>query len=103
MATTHVNRWDEIAPYGDDKADRRVVPGRGGDLKRVRVKAGTVAQRHAHGFEQFFMMQEGTGTLTCADGVIALAPGVIIHFEPEAWHSAEFFTDAVLYEVNFAK
>jgi quercetin dioxygenase-like cupin family protein len=72
-------------------------------LKRVVVKAGTVADRHAHDFEQFFMVLEGTGVLTCAEGEIALKPGVVIHFEPDAWHSAVFKTETVLVEVNFAK
>jgi quercetin dioxygenase-like cupin family protein len=103
MTRTSVRTWDEVAPYGDDKADRRVVTGKAGDLKRVCVKAGTVAGRHAHDFEQFFMVAEGVGVLTCAEGEIALKPGVVIHFEPDAWHEATFATDTVLYEVNFAK
>jgi len=98
--TTHF-LWDEVTPVGDGKADRRVIAGSGGDLKRVMVKAGTVAGRHAHDFEQFFLVQEGTGVLTCADGEIALKPGVVVHFEPDAWHSAVFDTDTVLVEVNF--
>jgi quercetin dioxygenase-like cupin family protein len=72
-------------------------------LKRVLVPAGTVAERHAHDFEQFFMVLEGTGVLTCKEGEILLRPGVVIHFEPEAWHSAVFETATVLVEVNFAK
>ncbi len=98
--TTHFH-WDDVAPYGDAKADRRVIPGEGGDLKRVMVQAGTVAERHAHDFEQFFFVAQGTGVLSCADGEIALRPGVVIHFEPNAWHSAVFETDTVLVEVNF--
>ncbi len=101
MATTQFY-WDEIAPYGDDKADRRLIAGRGGDLKRVLVKAGTVAARHAHDFEQFFLVIDGTGVLTCAEGEILLRPGVVIHFEPDAWHRAVFETDTMLVEVNFA-
>ena len=102
MTETSFCTWDDVVPYGDDQADRRVVPGRGGDLKRVCVKAGTIAGRHEHAFEQFFMVQEGTGALTCAAGVIALQPGVVIHFEPHAWHSAVFDSDTILIEVNFA-
>jgi quercetin dioxygenase-like cupin family protein len=98
--TTHFH-WDEIAPYGDEKADRRVIEGRAGDLKRVAVKAGTVAARHEHDFEQFFVVTQGTGTLTTAAGEIPLRPGVVIHFEPNVWHSAVFETDTVLLEVNF--
>ncbi len=100
--TTHFS-WDEVLPYGDEKADRRLIAGAGGDLKRVSVAAGTVAARHEHDFEQFFMVQEGTGELTCAEGTIALQPGVVVHFQPNAWHSAVFFSDTVLLEVNFRK
>ncbi len=103
MGGTSVFAWDEVTAIGDAKADRRVIGGKGGDLKRVAVRAGTVADRHAHDFEQFFMVLEGTGVLTCADGAIELKPGVVIHFEPDAWHSAVFATDTVLVEVNFAK
>jgi quercetin dioxygenase-like cupin family protein len=98
--TTHFH-WDEVATQGDEKADRRVIAGAAGDLKRVRVPAGTVAARHAHEFEQFFMVLEGTGVLSFAEGEIALRPGVVVHFEPNAWHSAVFHTDTVLVEVNF--
>jgi quercetin dioxygenase-like cupin family protein len=100
---TSLFHWDEVAPYGDAKADRRLISGQGGDFKRVSVRAGTVAERHEHDFEQFFMVAEGAGVLTCAAGEIALKPGVVIHFEPNEWHSAVFETDTVLYEVNFAK
>jgi len=100
--TTHFH-WDEIEPHGDEKADRRVIAGRAGDLKRVAVKAGTVASRHEHDFEQFFVVTQGTGTLTTATGDIPLRPGVVIHFEPNIWHSAVFDTDTVLLEVNFRK
>jgi quercetin dioxygenase-like cupin family protein len=95
--------WDEVATQGDAKVDRRVIAGEGGDLKRVAVPAGTVADRHSHDFEQFFLVQAGTGVLTCAEGEIALRPGVVIHFEPGAWHSAVFETATVLVEVNFKK
>jgi len=95
--------WDDVARSGDDTADRRVINGRAGDLKRVAVKAGTVAGRHSHDFEQFFMVLEGTGLLTCAGEDIALRPGVVVHFAPHAWHSATFETDTVLVEVNFRK
>lgn len=93
--------WDDIAPYGDAKADRKLIPGEAGDLKRVAVKAGTVAARHEHAFEQFVMIAQGQGRLLCADGEIALRPGVVIHFAAHSWHEARFETDTVLYEVNF--
>jgi quercetin dioxygenase-like cupin family protein len=101
MTTTAVFHWDDVAPYGDEKADRRILHGAGGDLKRVMVKAGTVAARHEHDFEQFFLVVEGTGVLTCAAGDVVLKPGVVVHFQPLAWHSAVFETDTVLVEVNF--
>lgn len=93
--------WNDVAPYGDAKADRRLIPGAGGDLKRVAVKAGTHAARHAHDFEQFVLISEGQGRLVCESGEIALRPGVVIHFEANAWHEAWFATDTLLYEVNF--
>lgn len=99
---TSVFAWDEVAPYGDANADRRVIAGNAGDLKRVCVKAGYAAERHAHEFEQFFVVLEGTGILTTAEGKVALKPGVVVHFAPRAWHSAVFHTDTVLIEVNFA-
>lgn len=98
--TSHYS-WDNAVPYGDAKADRRLIPGQAGDLKRVMVKAGTVAARHEHAFEQFVMIAEGQGVLLCAEGEIALRPGTVIYFTPHAWHEARFETDTVLYEVNF--
>jgi len=93
--------WDEVTPYGDAKADRRLIPGRAGDFKRVAVKAGHVAARHSHAFEQFFMVAEGGGVFTWLGGEIVLKPGVLIHLEPEVWHEARFDADTVIYEVNF--
>jgi quercetin dioxygenase-like cupin family protein len=100
-AMTEIFHWDDVAPYGDGKADRRLIPGSAGDLKRVSVPAGTVADRHEHDFEQFFMVVEGTGMLTCTRGEIPLHPGVVVHFAPNEWHSAVFETATVLLEVNF--
>jgi quercetin dioxygenase-like cupin family protein len=100
---TNVFAWDEVARAGDGSADRQVIAGAAGDLKRVAVKAGYVAERHAHEFEQFFMVLEGSGVLTTADGETALKPGVVVHFAPDAWHSAVFHSDTVLVEVNFRK
>jgi len=93
--------WDEVAPYGDAKADRRLIPGQAGDFKRVAVRAGYVAARHSHEFEQFFMVAEGEGVLLWEGGEILLRPGIVVHFDPGAWHEARFDTDAVVYEVNF--
>ncbi|WP_298214268.1 cupin domain-containing protein [Acidocella sp.] len=101
MSGTEVFHWDDITPYGDEKADRRLIPGKAGDFKRVAVPGGTVAARHEHDFEQFFMVAQGQGVLTCAQGEIALRPGVVIHFAPHVWHEARFTADTVIYEVNF--
>lgn len=101
MAGTSRFHWDELVPYGDAKADRRLIEGQAGDFKRVQVQAGYFAARHEHAFEQFFMMAEGEGVLLCADGEVALRPGVVIHFAPGVWHEARFDTDSVIYEVNF--
>lgn len=101
MANATLFHWDEVAPYGDAKADRRLIAGSGGDFKRVCVKAGYLAARHEHAFEQFFMVAEGTGVLLCAEGEFALRPGVVVHFAANVWHEARFDTDAVVYEVNF--
>lgn len=98
---TSVFAWNEVEPYGDTKADRRVIAGKAGDLKRVCVKAGYVAAKHSHEFEQFIMVLEGSGVLTTAEGEVELKPGVVVHFAPQAWHSAVFETDTVLVEVNF--
>ncbi len=102
MTETSRFHWDMVPPKGDSKADRREIPGRAGNLKRVAVAAGTIAERHSHDFEQFFLVQAGTGVLTCSQGEIQLYPGVVIHFEPNVWHSALFETYTVLIEVNFA-
>jgi quercetin dioxygenase-like cupin family protein len=101
MANATRFHWDEVAPEGDAKADRRRIAGQAGDFKRVSVQAGFFAARHEHAFEQFFMMTEGEGVLRCADGEFLLRPGVVIHFAPGTWHEARFDTDAVIYEVNF--
>jgi quercetin dioxygenase-like cupin family protein len=93
--------WDEVAPYGDAKADRRLIAGRAGDVKRVVVKAGHVAERHSHAFEQFVLVESGTGVLMWEGGEILIRPGVVIHFEPNVWHEARFETDTMLLEVNF--
>ncbi len=101
MSGTDIFHWDEVVPYGDEKADRRLITGGGGDVKRVMVKAGTVAARHEHDFEQFFLVITGTGLLTIAEGDVVLKPGVVVHFQPRVWHKAIFETDTVLVEVNF--
>ncbi len=101
MTATTVFAWDEVGGVGDGKLDRRVIEGVAGDLKRVVVPAGTVAGRHSHAFEQFFMVLEGGGVLRFAEGETVLKPGVVVHFAPEAWHEAVFEEKTVLVEVNF--
>jgi quercetin dioxygenase-like cupin family protein len=49
------------------------------------------------------MVLEGNGVLTTAGGETVLKPGVVVHFAPDAWHSAVFHEDTVLVEVNFRK
>src|SRR6516165_4592074 len=95
MAEAGCWHWDEVAPYGDAKADRRLIAGRAGDVKRVAVKAGHVAAWHSHVFEQFVLVESGDGMLTWEGGEMALRPGVVIHFEPNVWHEARFETDTV--------
>ena len=101
MANATHFHWDDIATSGDAGADRSLIAGQAGDLKRVGVKAGTVAVRHAHAFEQFFMVAEGEGVLVWQGGEISLRAGVVVHFDADVWHEARFDTDTVLYEVNF--
>lgn len=97
-ATAYV--WNEVPAVEGKGASRREIPGEGASLKRVTVQAGTRAERHSHPFEQFVHILEGTGTLECEAGTVPLRPGTVLHFAPEAWHSALFETDTVLVEVN---
>ena len=84
-------------------ADARAeLPGAGGLLKQVAVKAGHVAGRHHHDFEQFLFVLSGAGLLQCEQGPITLEPGIALRLEPGAWHSAEFTADTVLLECNLA-
>lgn len=62
------------------------------------VKAGTVASRHSH--EQFLLVLEGLARLETESGTVELRPGMVVRFDPEAWHAAEFIQDTVLFEVN---
>ena len=100
MTKATVYRWDSVPAESGKGAVRREIPGEGASLKMVSVDAGTVAARHSHPHEQFLHVLEGTGTLECEAGTVALGPGTVIHFAAEAWHSAVFETDTVLVEVN---
>ena len=76
------------------------LPSAGATMRRVVIKAGAVAARHHHDFEQFLFVAEGGGRLECEAGAIALEPGVALRLDAGAWHSAEFTADTVLVEVN---
>ena len=78
------------------------LAGAGATLRQVRVPAGHVAPRHSHPFEQFLYVVAGSGVLERATGSVTLAPGVVIHFAPDDWHSAVFASDTLLLEVNLA-
>ena len=79
---------------------RAELPGAGGTMRQVAVKAGHVAQRHHHGFEQFLFVVSGHGRLECEAGAVALEPGTALRLDAGAWHSAEFMADTVLLEMN---
>ena len=81
-------------------AEPFALPGAGAVVKTVHVKAGHIAQRHQHDFEQFLYVVSGSARLECEAGTIPLQPGVALHLDPGAWHSAEFVADTVLLEVN---
>lgn len=80
--------------------DRPEIPGAHATMRHVTVKAGHVAGRHHHDFEQFLCVVSGSATLQCEQGTIPLEPGTGLHLQPGAWHSAEFETETVLLEVN---
>jgi quercetin dioxygenase-like cupin family protein len=88
-----------------DAAVAGVLPelaGLGATLRQVRAPAGHVAPRHSHPFEQFLYVVAGSGQLERGSGTVTLAPGVVIRFAPDDWHSAVFETDTFLLEVNLA-
>ena len=88
-----------------DAAAESVAPAlarSGATLRQVRAPAGHVAPRHSHPFEQFLYVIAGGGQLERATGTVTLAPGVVLHFAPDDWHSAVFTADTFLLEVNLA-
>lgn len=94
-------RWaDQPVEATADGVRRALVHGAGADVKRIDIPADTRAGRHTHPFEQFVLVESGSGTLTTAQGTVRLEPGVVIHFPPETWHEAHFETATVLLEVN---
>jgi hypothetical protein len=48
MTGTKFFHWDDIAAQGDAKADQRAIAGMGGELKRVAIADGNVADLHQH-------------------------------------------------------
>ena len=78
------------------------LAGAGATVRPVYVPAGRVAARHHHGFEQFLYVAIGSGTLQGEAGPVTLAPGTALHLPAGAWHSAVFYTDTLLVEVNLS-
>ena len=67
MPTVTSIHWSPESP-----ADQ--LPGKGAVMRRVPIKAGHVATRHHHDFEQFLFVLSGGGRLECEQGGIALSP-----------------------------
>lgn len=85
------------------EASTAELPGAGGTMRRIAIKAGHVAARHHHDFEQFLYVVSGGGRLACEGGAIVLEAGVGLNLPAGAWHSAEFTADTVLLEVNMVE
>lgn len=100
MPRTEVVSWNDVPAVPAEGVERREITGTGASLKRIDIKAGTVAARHSHDHEQFLLVLEGFARLQVESGTIELRPGTVVRFEPEAWHGAEFVEDTVLVEVN---
>ncbi|WP_207458887.1 cupin domain-containing protein [Azospirillum sp. SYSU D00513] len=103
MPKTDAFTWDELPAAGGNGAERREIRGTGASLRRIRTKAGAVAARHSHDHEQFLLVLEGRARLDCESGPVELRPGMVVRFDPDAWHAAEFLADTVLVEVNLAR
>ena len=99
-----LRHWDDLPAelVGTDVVRRR-LEGDGAVLVRVHIKAGTKADRHAHGHEQFVQVLSGSGVLHTEEGSRPFKAGCLFHFPPETWHAAEFESDSVLVETNFKK
>ena len=80
--------------------DKAELPGDGATMRHIAIKAGHVATKHHHDYEQFLYVATGGGRLQCEQGSVPLEPGTALHLPPGAWHSAEFTADTVLIEVN---
>ena len=86
--------------WSADGPPRSELPGSAAVMRHVAVKAGHVAARHHHEFEQFLYVASGDGLLQSEAGAIPLRPGTALRLEAGAWHSAEFTSDTVLIELN---
>lgn len=102
MPKTEIITWKAIPADESAAVQRREIRGSGALLKQLVIKAGTAADRHSHDFEQFLLVVEGLFNLTTEEGVTELRPGMVVRFDPDAWHSAVFLEDTVLVEVNLA-
>jgi quercetin dioxygenase-like cupin family protein len=97
MESVSIAQWTLTGPPPD------ALPGAGATMRQVHIKAGHIAARHSHPYEQFLHVLSGGGKLQCEAGSVTLQPGTAIHFAPGAWHSAEFTAETVLLEVNLAE
>lgn len=102
MSGTRIYNWNDMPAEAAFGVTKRGIQGSGASVKQVQVPAGSSADRHSHGHEQFVIVLDGGGTLECNAGSVALKPGTVIHFAPHAWHSAVFDKDTLLMEVNLA-
>ena len=95
--------WAEMAleETGSSTAvHKRRIAGRGADMIRIEIAAGTKADRHSHPHEQFVQVLSGHGTLETEEGRQAFSAGSVFHFPAETWHAAEFDDATVLIETN---
>ena len=98
-----LQHWTDLPaePAGPPMGKRR-LEGAGASLVRVEIEAGTKADRHSHGHEQFVQVISGAGTLETREGRQSFRAGSLFHFPAETWHAAEFDADTVLVETNLA-
>lgn len=96
-------RWDALEELSSSPAVRKTsINGRSASLVRVSIDRSTIAERHAHEFEQFVQVISGSGTLETEEGIQRFSAGSIFHFPPHTWHAAFFDEDTVLVETNLA-
>ena len=102
MSGTELHLID-LLPFAATARAVQSVAGVGASLKRVELRAGTQGVRHSHPHEQFVLVLAGAGELECESGSLALTPGTVLHFAPNAWHRAAVSEDTVLLEVTVAE